>query len=189
MSKTYDRRDKRHDEDDSDSDDERIERLYRKFKKMMICDPELMVCGAECYADIYNTADQLLPQNSSITYEFNDLMAQIEHTPLTGTVTVKKGGIYFILVIVNVNDPAQWTLFVNGVPTAASAAGVNAGATQCSLEHLKALNAGDVLTVNNYLSPKEVSLTVNAGGDGSIASTNAEIILFRIAPYVKRIPK
>jgi hypothetical protein len=190
MSRLYDRREERKcHEDEYDSDEERMERLYRKFKKMMICDPELMVQGSEYYADIYNTAPQTVAIDGSVTFEFNDMLSHVEHAPLTSAITIKKSGIYFIFTILNVNDPSQWTLFINGVPATASTAGTNAGATQFQLEHIRALNCGDVLTINNYSSVKEVGLTSNAGGDGTIESTNAEIILFRIAPYLKRIPK
>lgn len=190
MSKAYERR---HDDSDSDSDgkreDRKMEKLYKKMKKMMMCDPELMVTGAETYADIYNTATQSIAMGGTVTMEFNDSLVHFEHVPNTGDVIVKKNGVYLVLLSLNINDPTQWTIYVNGIPHVPSTAGTNGGAVVFNTYHIMALACGDIVTVRNYSSPKATTLTVNAGGDGSVGSTNAELVFVKIAPYCPPMPK
>lgn len=189
MSKAYERR---HDSD-SDSDEKReerkMERLYKKMKKMMLCDPELMVTGAETYCDIYNTAAQEIAMGGTVTMEFNDSLVHFEHLPNAGEIIVKKNGIYVVLLSLNINDPTQWTIYVNGIPHAASTAGTNGGAVVFNTHHIMALAMGDIVTVRNYSSPKATTLTVNAGGDGAVGSTNVEFVMYKIAPYCPPMPK
>jgi len=173
------------DGDDSDSDyDRRDLKLYKRMKKLMLCDPELMVTGSECYADIYNTALETIAIDSNVTFEYNNALAQAEHIPNTSDLVIKKSGIYMVLNILNVDDPSQWTIYINGISNAATTTGLNSGATQSTRASILALNCGDIVTIRNHISPKDVALTVNAGGDGTVASVNAHIILVRIAPYV-----
>jgi len=153
------------------------------MKKLMLCDPELMVSGAECYADIYNTVIETIPISSNVTFEFNNALAQAEHLPNASDLVIKKSGIYLLLNILNVNDPSQWSVFINGIPNAVTTTGLNSGASQTTRTCIVALNCGDVITVRNHVSPKESTLTVNAGGDGTNASVNAHVIVVRIAPY------
>jgi len=184
MSRAYDRKERRRYSDDSDSeDDSRFERMYCRMKKMMLRDPELMVTGAEAYADVFNTVAQTLPIGGKVTFEFNDTLSHVEHVPSSGDILIKKSGIYLIISSLNLNDPSQWTLFINDVPHASSTVGTNIAASELTLGHIKALNAGDIVSLRNYMSPKDTSLSVNAGGDGTVGSTNAEMVLIRIAPY------
>jgi len=188
MSKFLDhkRRDKRRDSDsDSECEREREEmemKLFKKFKKMLLCDHELMVAGSNAYANIYNTEAQAIPVNGILTFEFNETLVNFDHLPNTGELVVKSDGIYYGTFYLNVNDPSQWSLFVNGIPQTAATVGTNAGATNFTTFHIVELHAGDVLTTRNYISPKDVILTTNAGGTGAIAGTNAEIIFIKIAP-------
>lgn len=134
---------------ESDSEDEKFEemRMYKKFKKMLLCDPELMLTGIDVIADVYNTAAQTIPVGGIITYEYNDTLLNVDHVPNTGEIVLKKDGLFMIQFAVNTTDPCQFTLFVNGIPHAASTTGINTGATQFFSVHLLALKVGDILTV------------------------------------------
>jgi hypothetical protein len=184
MSKNIERRDRYHDSDsDSDSECRRDLKLYKRMKRLMLNDPELMVTGAECYADVYNTTPQTLAIDESVTFEFNNALAQVEHLPNSSDITIKKSGIYLLINILNVNDPSQWAIYVNDHHAPYTTTGVNAGAVQSTRMAIVPMNCGDVVSVKNHVSPKEASLTENAGGDGTHSSVNARVIAVRIAPY------
>jgi hypothetical protein len=185
MSKNTERRDRYHDSDsDSDSDCRRDLKLYKRMKKLMMNDPELMVTGAECYADVYNTVPETLAIEESVKFEFNNALAQVEHLPNSSDITIKKSGIYLLINILNVNDPSQWAIFINDHHAPYTTTGVNGGALQSTRMAIASINCGDVISVRNHVSPKEASLTENAGGDGTHSSVNARVIAVRIAPFL-----
>jgi len=153
----------------------------------MLCDPDLMVTGSECYADVYNTVPETLAVEAPVTFEYNNMLSQVEHVPNSSDIIIKKSGIYLLINVLNVNDPSQWALFINGIHSSYTTTGLNSGATQSTRMAITPLNCGDVISVRNHVSPKEATLTENAGGDGTHSSVNARVIAVRIAPY--QMPK
>ena len=172
-------------ESDSDCENEEFSRLYRRIKHKMLCDPELMVGGTDAYADIYNTVTETLPIGSAVTFEFNDTLIGFEHVPSSSEIVACVPGLYFAIYDLCVTDPSQWTLFLNGIPHTSSTQGINTGSVELTSIHTLELNKGDVIDIRNYSSPKGTSLSINVGGDGTIASTNAEIIIFKVAPLCR----
>ena len=93
---------------------------------------------------------------------------------------VCKNGIYVVELDIQTVQPAQFSIFVNGVPVPSTTTGNDSGAAQLSLRQILALKKGDSVTVVNHTSfMGTVTTSQNAGGYE--LGVCAHLVLWKIA--------
>lgn len=101
----------------------------------------------QAYGYIFQVGTESVPLNTNVNYSNNGPLLNIVHIPGTAPIVVGLAGIYNISLVVNtsLNNPAGFSIFVNGVSQANFVSG---GQNLTALASLP-LNAGDSITIRN----------------------------------------
>ena len=167
---------------DCDDDIPKGEVLYRAFRQFIDYSKRLMPDGSQSFLGTYSTEDKLyllnLMLSSNTTLKFG--MQSIGQEPVS--ILCVQDGIYKLNISSDVDNPAQWTVFVNGIPDPGTTTGTGNGASECTLRTLLKLKKGTIVTYVNHISSfGNVGLSDNAGG--LMVSNNCQFVLYKIAPY------
>ena len=131
------------------------------------------------YASVYNRAAQTVAVEAPILFDSNGPLLGISHALSSPSIVVAAAGTYAVNFNVSSVQANQFTLFVNGVPNAASIFGSGAGTQQTLGQVVLALPANSVLTLVNHSSAAAVTLASLVGG--TQASVNAAVFISRLA--------
>jgi hypothetical protein len=146
-------------------------KCYEEFREFLLHNDKLQVAGSPVFlSTVLNTYQQIL-LNDSIDFDYNVLTRDAVHIPGHSKIVVEHDGIYNLYVDLITDEPAQITVFVNGVPELNTTTGRDSGSTRVILRQLIKLKCGDELSVRNYQS--------NPGGNepGNAAS----FMIFRLS--------
>lgn len=168
---------------DSESDcEDNIGDLYCYLKHKLMKDEQLMIAGSDAYWNAYSVTERVLIQNESAKYDTTTIAEHIEYPYVGAPGFVREDGVYIIFFIAETNESAQFTIFINGVPSLLTTVGNNAGAGQLISRWILPLKKNDNLTVRNYQSSVG-ALNIPAKVGGMIDTVNFGITLLKIAPY------
>lgn len=171
----------RHEKSDDEDDKKCFEDVYKYFKYRLLNDECLMVSGSQCYGNMVNNTNAVIP----VTYaaEYSNLLVNknIDYSYIGAPVFVREAGVY-IIFFVGLNDQAaQFTAFVNGIPRLETTVGSNAGGGQIVSRHMLELEENDHVIIRNYVSTMS-SLTCNANAGGLAVGNDLTFLLMKIAP-------
>jgi len=141
--------------------------------------------GSDCFISVYDDTLQAISVGEAIQFNYFHNAYNIEFNPKVdpSKIMVKKTGVFYIHLQMDVDIPCQFTLFINGVPNTSTVDGTNTGGVQFATTGLLYLKRNDVLQWINYTSAQGiVTRTLNAGG--LIPSINSQFTLFKIANEV-----
>jgi hypothetical protein len=168
--------------------------LSHSKKKLFNCltnklknDPELMVRGFNVAGTFYTTTTQQVLTNSGVAFDSMSNVNGLVWNPSGSDPTqvqVLEDGVYKLFFLVTTNNPAQFSLAVNGTVVPTTTQGSNKGAGQITIRTLLELKAGDVVQVLNYISANGTATISNHCG-GPKDSLSAILTVFKIAPLVK----
>jgi len=119
------------------------------------------------YISLYGKREQIIPRESALSFESIARQRDIRFTAGQSTITVLHGGIYYMNCTFDLHQPAQFTVFINGVPDQATVNGINHGATKLTLQVMLNLKKGDVVTIVNHTSAiagGTVTVPMDSGG-------------------------
>jgi len=128
------------------------DKLYEQYKTFLLKKKWLAADGSHGYGDYYNTNQVFLNQEDSIVLQLNTTLYHQAHVTGTDKVKILKSGLYRITLNVETDQPAQFTIFVNGVADATTTGGTNTGASEVTIKQHVVLKKGDVVTVVNHTS-------------------------------------
>lgn len=155
--------------------------IYQYFKNRLVLDPELMVQGSKAYVNAVNHLPESLPKSHSVNLEDITVSYHIENPKLNAPFFVRESGIYLIVFVIDTNNAAQFTIFVNEESVDYTTTGTNSGAGQVIIRRLLKLNKDDCVVVRNYISDvPAVDTTLYHGG--LQPGVDANILMFKIAP-------
>lgn len=89
----------------------------------------------------------------------------IYHKQATTDFIIDKDGIYDIFADLIAAEPAQITVFINGVPDLKTTVGRDSGGNRTIMRQFIKLGKGDIITIRNYESSMgTLHTTLNSGG-------------------------
>jgi hypothetical protein len=158
-----------------------FEDIYKYFKYRLLDDCSLQVAGSDAYLTAYGDNVQNITTCYPVNFNNTDLEYNIDHPRFDAPFTVRKSGVYVLFFIIGVEQPAQFTLFINGVPNTISTTGNNAGSGQTVFRQIYSLNKDDTLIVRNYESTAN-SLKAPLSIGGILLGNNTTFLLMKLAP-------
>ncbi len=171
----------------SDSEDDCDRRRHKKYIK---CATNWSFKPA--YLNTYSKKAQTLAVGDSVDFEFNQLSKNILHTPDTPQVTIQESGVYQYLAILTVDQPCQFTIFVNSLPIASTTSGNNTAGVNLVMSQLLEFNAGDIIELKNFTSAVNggtVTISTSAGGAIPATSTNVDLSILKIDDLKCKYPE
>jgi hypothetical protein len=169
------------DSDCSNKEKYTFEDIYKYFKYRLVEDCSLQVAGSDAYINAYGDNVQNIITSYPVNFNNNELEYNIDHPRFDAPFTVRKSGIYLLFFIIVVQQPAQFTLFINGVPNTISTTGNNAGAGQTIFRQMYSFNKDDTIIIRNYESTVNALISpLNIGG--LLNGINTTFLLMKIAP-------
>ncbi|WP_415841479.1 BclA C-terminal domain-containing protein, partial [Paenibacillus xylanexedens] len=135
--------------------------------------------GLSSYAYIFNTSAQTVATETDITFDSNQNLNNITHTPNTAAIIIGNAGDYAVFFIVAGVQANQFTLYQNGAPVGGSVYGSGAGTQPNPGMVIITAAPGDVLTLRNHSSASAVDLQTLAGG--TQINANASILIQQLS--------
>jgi len=115
------------------------------------------------YAYIYNTDNQTVPVDGSVTFNRNGALLGISHDINTATINIDSAGTYAVWYTVTGAEPNPFTLYQNDNPVPGSTYGTSTANNGYSGMVIINAAAGDQITLRNHTSAGDVTL-YNAAG-------------------------
>ena len=131
--------------------------------------------GSLYYGYIYNTTVQTLAVGDPIFFDSNGVLTGVTHTPGSANFQIDHSGVYEIYFSVAAAEPNQFAIIVNGVPVMGSIFGSGSVTQQNNGHLIITLFTGDSISLINYSSSSNVTLSTLAGGTN--ANVNASLII------------
>jgi len=155
--------------------------LYNAFKHYMLREKDLMIEGSPAYFGALSSNVQTMAPEALAVYEINSKFSKnVMHRNCTAVMEICQDGVYGIAVVVQADQPAQYTIFINDVPNVYTTQGTDSGLEQVNLNQYLYLHSGDKLTVVNHTSAMNpINTSINAGG--ALVGTNNIISIIKIA--------
>lgn len=170
----------------SSSLSDNCDELYKYLKHRLIKDRSMMPYGSDAHSSYYSTRAQMVVLGAPVLFDYNQDSLNIDHAVGSGDLYVRKDGLYVLVFSANTQQAVQMAVFVNDVLIPSSVVGKNSGAAQLIIREFLYLNKDDHITVRNFNSAiGTIDIDPNIGG--TIAGTNTEIVLNKIAPLPKYI--
>jgi len=145
----------------------------------------LLLAGSDCYIETYRTIEQNVAVGAPIVWSVNEIIHNVDHKTGTPEIKVHREGVYVILADLEVVEPAQFSVFVNGTFVINTSSGAAGGSQQLAVRQILSLRKGDILTIVNWKSASgtngAIDLALNAGG--TRVGVNASLTMFKIAPF------
>jgi len=156
-------------------------KCFEQFKCYLLNNKSLQLEGSDVYFSLCSDHHQHLLTGESFDYAINNVIKNVYHSQGTPELIIKKDGIYDIFTDILTNEPAQITMFVNGVPDMTTVSGRDSGGNRCILRQFVKLYKGDVVTIRNYQS-HATSLTTAINTGGSQISSPVLLMGFLLSP-------
>lgn len=154
--------------------------MYRKFRHYLLTECKYNVRGSDAYLDILSQYKQPVSLDQSVAFQILNYKRDMLFRQGSMTTCVGESGVYMAIFDATINEPGQFSIFINGATTQSLISGVESGAGQIFIRQLVELKKGDVVEVKNHQSAiGTVTLTSTSGGYEP-AST-CEFILYKIA--------
>jgi hypothetical protein len=157
---------------------------YKLYKNKLMREKCLFVNGSDAYGSFWSSGVQTIAPGANIIFEKNYNVLNIEHKEGSSELKIKRNGIYKFNVTCQFNEPAQITLFVNGVPDRTTTTASNSGSHMVTMHQILALKKCDVITVRNFTSTVPITTALPASGLEA-PSQNIDFTMWRIAPHPK----
>jgi hypothetical protein len=140
-------------------------KCFEQFKCFILSNKCLQLRGSESYFSTCSSHHQHLNVGESFDLSTNNIINNVFHLQGTPELIIKKNGIYDIFADVLTNEPAQITMFINGVPDLTTTCGRDSGGNRCIMRQFVKLYKGDIISIRNYQS-HSIALTtaINTGG-------------------------
>ncbi|WP_246318262.1 BclA C-terminal domain-containing protein [Paenibacillus taichungensis] len=135
--------------------------------------------GLASYGYIFNTSAQSVATETDITFDSNENLTNITHTPGTAEINIGNAGDYAVFFIITGVQANQFTLYQNGAPVGGSVYGSGAGTQPNPGMIIITAAPGDVITLRNHSSASAVDLQTLAGG--SQINANASILIQQLS--------
>ncbi len=146
-----------------------------------------MMKGFNVHGTFYTKNNLSIPTESEVPFDNFQNVNGLVWNPSGSNpeqIQVLEDGIFKIVFLANVNTPAQYTIFVNGLSLDYTTQGTNKGATQFSVRGLVPLNKNDIITIRNHTSANG-STIIASGAGGSQPTIAALCLIYKIAPLTK----
>ncbi|HHW48206.1 MAG TPA: DNRLRE domain-containing protein [Clostridiaceae bacterium] len=139
------------------------------------------------YAYIYNTDNQTVPVDGSVTFNRNGALLGISHDINTATINIDSAGTYAVWYTVTGAEPNQFTLYQNDNPVPGSTYGTSTANNGYSGMVIINAAAGDQITLRNHTSAGDVTLDNAAGGTET--GVSASIMILKIGAATTTDPQ
>jgi hypothetical protein len=144
---------------------ERYKKCFEQFREYLLRNHKLQIAGLPVLLSTVLSTYQQVPVNDAIDWCNNVVERHAYHLPGTATTTVFRDGIYDISADIITDEPAQWTVFINGVAETTTTTGRDSGSARILLRQLVKLNKGDHVAVRNYeANAGTLNVARNPGG-------------------------
>lgn len=157
------------------------------FPKLVITYSETPIPPDNPYAYIYNTGNQTMSVNGSVTFTNNGALLGITHDVNTAPIIIESAGIYAVWYTVTGLEANQFTLFQNGNPVPGSTYGTRAANSGYTGMAIINAAAGDQITLKNHTSTGLINLDNAAGGTET--GVSASIMILKIGTAVTPDPQ
>jgi hypothetical protein len=154
---------------------------FPKFKEYLLHQKCLQISGCNALVNTSSDTIQTLALNDDIEWSNINIQREFKHIQGKTIFTVNESGVYDLIVDSIFNEPAQLTLFVNGVADASTISGRDSGAGRLLMRQLLTFKCGDVVEVKNF-SSYAVSLTIPTNAGGVAVGQSCTFLLFRLSP-------
>lgn len=156
--------------------------IYNYYKYRLLQDKALMCAGSSAYLNTINTNSLIIPRCFPVPFELPLLSLNIDQLYIGAPFHVREDGIYSIFFLLNSDEPAQFSFYINGTESFNSRLGNNSGSGQLLLKSILSLKANDSLCVrNSESSAVSIETTSHAGGIVSSGGT-VTFTIMKIAP-------
>lgn len=154
---------------------------YEKFRQYLLSKPKLQVAGSPAYVSLSSDVTQQLLINDSLHFANKLVCKDVGFIQGGNNILIKHDGIYDLFADASFDEPAQLTVFVNGMPDLSTTFGRDSGAGRLLLRQFMQLKKGDLVSVRNYSSHvSPLHVTENSGGN--YVGQNTMFMLFMLSP-------
>jgi len=154
---------------------------FPKFREYLLHQKCLQINGCNALVSASSDTIQTLVLNDDLSWSNTHIQREFKHRQGDLTFRVTESGVYDLIVDSIFNEPAQLTLFVNGVADASTISGRDSGAGRLLMRQILTLKCGDVVEVKNY-SSHAPSLTIPCNAGGVAVGQSCKFLLFRLSP-------
>jgi hypothetical protein len=156
-------------------------KCYEQFKGFLLNKKYLQLCGSSAYESVTNSHHEQLAIGDALDWANTILQRNVWHIQGTEPFRIDEDGIYDVFADVITNEPAQFTMFVNGTPDLTTVAGRDSGSGRCLLRQFVELRRGDLITIRNFESHSgTINTSINAGGE--LVGQNSQFMFFKLSP-------
>jgi hypothetical protein len=168
---------------DSECEDKcSFEDIYKYYKFRLLHDKQLMVAGSDAYINSESQTPAVIPRAYPVEMEETSLAYNIDHAYNGSPFYVRESGVYIFFLVVNSEQSAQLSVFVNGVEQPLTRSGNNSGAGQLVLRNMMKLKKDDALIIRNSESESN-AIESNVYNGGLQKGNDVNFLLMKIAPY------
>jgi len=153
---------------------------YEQFRSYLLSNKCFQLSGSSAYIGTNSSHEQNIPVGDAFDLEYDTIVKDIDFSHGTPDLIIKKSGIYDIFSDIITDQPAQLTLFVNGVPNPLTTTGRDSGGNRSIMRQFIRLNAGDVINVRNWESHAG-TLTTNLVSGGSQPGHPVKFMVFLLS--------
>ena len=140
-------------------------KLYNSYRRYLLHKRDLMVNGSQAFGAFYRSSPQDIAAESALVWSRNINLHNMKHFSANSQIKVCEDGIYKFALNAQTTQPAQFTLFVNGVAIPSTTSGNDTGSNIVTDLQLIRLKKCDVVSVVNHTSSQSpISLQINSGG-------------------------
>lgn len=153
---------------------------YEEFRSYLLSNKCFQLAGSSAYIGANSSHEQDVPIGAAFDLEYDTINKDVEFAHGVPDLMIKKSGIYDIFVDIITDQPAQLTLFVNGLPDQTTTTGRDSGANRSIMRQFVRLNAGDVINVRNWESHAGM-LTTNLVTGGTQPGHPVKFMVFLLS--------
>ena len=145
---------------------DKYQKLYHDFKQFLLHKRYFNLTGSKGYISVYGATKDILVLGESLRWNTDNLKRNIKHVQGEQELIIEHNGLYDIFADVITDQPAQFTLFINGIEDSTTTMGRDSGGNRTLVRQLVKLNKNDVITLRNWKSNvNPISTSVNPGGN------------------------
>ena len=161
---------------------DKYQKLYCEFKQYILHKKYFNLTGSNAYISVYGANKDILVLGESLRWNTNFQQNNIEHTQGEEELTIHHNGLYDIFADIITDQPAQFTLFINGVEDNTTTIGRDSGGNRTLIRQFVKLNKNDIITLRNWKSNvNPITTSVNPGGN--YISQSYSLMIYQLFNY------
>ena len=144
----------------------KYQKLYCLFKEYLLHKKYFNLTGSQGYISVYGSNKDILTLGEPLRWNTDYQKYNMKHIQGEQEIYIEHKGLYDVFADVITDQPAQFTLFINGIEDLTTTIGRDSGGNRTLIRQFVKLNKGDVVTLRNWKSNvNPISTSVNPGGN------------------------